>query len=151
MNEERYHELENNADYTIFMFVSIGRNGALLKIVNFDKVDELSDTYNLALGTMNDTGEVDYNSVSNNGDRNKILATIAQIVIIFFRYHPGKNIYITGSDYRRTMLYQRAIHYAYDELIQLFNIYGETSFGKDDYELFDKNKNYSGFVINRKV
>ena len=149
MNDERYHDLRYNADYTIFIFESKGRNGRLLKVVNFDEIDGYKNMYNLALGTITGAGGVDYESITNNGDRNKILVTVAQIINIFFDHHPGKSIFITGSDFRRTMLYQRAIRYGYDELIQLFTIFGETSKENEEYELFDKTKNYSGFIIER--
>jgi hypothetical protein len=150
MNEERYHKLRYNADYTIFIFASTGRHGDLLKIVSFDEIDDFSNTYNLALGTLLPGGDVDYNSITNNGDRNKVLATVAQIINIFMEQHPGRTVYIKGSDQRRTILYQRAINYGYDELIKLFNIYGEISTENEEYELFEKSKRYSGFLIEKK-
>jgi len=150
MNEERYHELRYNADYSIFVFASIGRHGDLLKIVSFDEIDKLNNTYNLALGTLLPGGNVDYDSVTNNGDRNKILSTVARIISMFIEQHPGRSVYITGSDERRTMLYQRAINYGYDELIGIFNIYGRLSLEQEEYEPLDKSKKYSGFLIERK-
>jgi hypothetical protein len=152
MNEDRYIKIRSTTDYRIFRFVSEGRHGDLIKIVTFDEVENRPDTFNLALGTMQPDGEIDFITISNNGDRNKILATVARIVAIFIEQHPGKNVYITGSDNRRTLLYQRAIAYGYNDLIQMFNIYGNTSTDSPsgEFELFDRSRNYLGFLVERK-
>jgi hypothetical protein len=111
MNEDRYFKIRSTADYKTFIFVSEGRHGNLIKIVSFDKVAGLDNTFNLALGTMLPDGEIDFLTITNNGDRNKILVTVAEIVRKFIEKNPDKNVYITGSDSRRTLLYQRAIAY----------------------------------------
>jgi len=153
MYEDRYIEIENASDYKTFRFISQGRHGNLLKIVTFDEIPEFNGVFNLALGTILPTGEMDFETVTNNGDRNKILVTVANIVLKFIEMHPGKNVYITGSDYRRTLLYQRAIAYGYDELIEMFNIYGDISTGsrRNEFEPFDKAKSYAGFLIEKKT
>jgi hypothetical protein len=152
MNEDRYFKTENTPDYRIFTFISEGRHGDLVKIVVFDEIEDKPNTFNLALGTIQPDGEIDFITTSNNGDRNKLLATVAGIVGIFLEHHPGKNVYITGSDNRRTLLYQRAIAYGYNDLIQMFNIYGDASIdsSRGEFELFDKLKTYSGFLVERK-
>ena len=151
MNEERYIEIKNDPDYTVFNFVSEGRYGKLTKIVRFDQLKRRDSTFNLALGSLLDGGEVDFTSITNNGDRNKILATVAKIIFIVVEKYPDMDIYVTGSDSRRTLLYQRAIIYAYDELIETFNIYGVlTNDEMIDYEPFDRAKSYLGFLIKRK-
>ena len=151
MNENRYIEIKNDPDYTVFKFVSEGRYGKLTKIVRFDKLKRRNNTFNLALGTLLDDGEMDFTSITNNGDRNKILATVAKIIYTVVEKYPDMDVYVTGSDRRRTLLYQRAIIYAYDELIETFNIYGVlTNDEMIDYEPFDRSKNYLGFLIQRK-
>jgi len=107
MNEDRYFIIRSSSDYSTFVFPSEGRYGVLIKIVSFEEVAELKDTFNLALGTLMPDGEIDFDTLSNNGGRNKILATVAEIVRIFLEYHAGKGVYITGSDPRRTLLYRR--------------------------------------------
>ena len=151
MNNDRYVEIRNDPDYKVFKFVSEGRHGNLTKIVRFDKLRQRNNTFNLALGTELNDGEVDFTGITNNGDRNKILATVAKIVYTVTEKHPEMDIYVTGSDSRRTLLYQRAIIYAYDELTETFNIYGVlTNDDMIDYEPFDQSKNYLGLLIERK-
>jgi len=152
MNEDRYIEIENTPNYRVFRFVSYGRHGSMVKIVIFEEFKRWNDTFNLALGTLLTDGETDFVTITNNGDRNKILATVARIVGIFIEQHPGKNVYITGSDRRRTILYQRAIAYGYTELTQMFNIYGDIYIDSttSEFEPFDRAKNYSGFLVEKK-
>jgi hypothetical protein len=153
MHEDRYVEIENTSDYKTFTFISQGRHGDLVKIVSFGEIDEFSNVFNLALGTILPGGKMDFETVTNNGDRNKILVTVADIILKFIENHPGKNVYITGSDDRRTLLYQRAIAYGYDELIEVFNIYGDISINSraNEFELFDKTRNYAGFLVEKKT
>ncbi|HEY8781645.1 MAG TPA: hypothetical protein VIM16_08535 [Mucilaginibacter sp.] len=153
MNEDRYIEIKIDPDYTVFKFVSEGRYGNLTKIVSFDEIEGRVNVFNLALGTILSDGKIDFVTTTNNGDRNKILATVAGIVNIFIKKYPEKNVYIAGSDNRRTMLYQRAIAYGYDELIQIFNLYGDISIDSpvSEFEPFDKTKSYAGFLIEKKI
>jgi hypothetical protein len=152
MHEDTYIEIEKSDDYQTFMFISQGRHGNLVKVVSFDEIIELDNIFNLALGTILPSGKIDFETITNNGDRNKILATVVGIVGTFIETHPEKNVYITGSDDRRTLLYQRAIAYGYEELIQVFNIYGDISIGFpiSEFEPFDKERKYRGFLIKRK-
>jgi hypothetical protein len=152
MNENRYKQIISSSDYQIFSFISEGRYGKLTKVVRFDKLLNYDNTYNLALGTVLNNGEVDYQIITNNGDRNKLLATVAFIAVLFTENNPGYSIYISGSDARRTTLYHRAISYGYKELIEIFNIYGDLSSEDEvtDLEPFDPEKSYSAFVVEKK-
>ena len=152
MNEPRYIKIRNTPDYQVFTFISHGRHGDLVKIVSFEEVLWLENTFNLSLGTMLSNGEGDFETISNNGDRNKVLATVVRIVNKFIEKYPEANIYLTGSDARRTLLYQRAIAYGYYELSQTFSIYGDTASDVEEteFEPFDNTKNYSGFLIRKK-
>ncbi len=152
MNEPRYTNIEKSADYKVFTFISKGRYGNFTKIVVFEKLLIRNNTYNLALGTLLDNGKIDFESITNNGDRNKILATVVDIIFTFIQKYPEVDVFLTGSDNRRISLYQRAIIYGYDELIQRYNIYGDASTQDDinDFEPFDKDKKYSAFLIEKK-
>jgi hypothetical protein len=152
MHADRYIEIQNTPDYRVFTFVSKGRHGELNKVVSFNEIPGFNNVFNLALGTILPDGTTDFITTTNNGDRNKVLVTVTDIVLKFTERHPGKRVYITGSDNRRTVLYQRAIAYGYDELIRIFNIYGDmtTDSPGNEFELFNATKSYSGFLIERK-
>jgi len=151
MNEDRYI-IKKSLDYQRFAFISEGRHGKLIKLVIFEEVTKKKNTFNLALGTILPDGTEDYFSTTNNGDRNKVLSTVAHATFMFFEAHPNKSVYFTGSDYRRTVLYQRAISYGYDELIKSFVLYGEIILdsGINDFVPFNKEENYIGFLVEKR-
>ncbi|SHN17247.1 DUF6934 family protein [Mucilaginibacter sp. OK098] len=152
MNNDRYDNIEIAPNFRFFTFVSQGIHGRLIKVVTFTDFLRVENTFNLSLGTLLPNGKIDYDTITNNGDRNKILTTVALIIGIFIQQHRGISVYVTGSDKRRTLLYQRAITYGYEELIELFNIYGDFSSESEEskFEPFDSSKNYSGFLIQEK-
>ena len=84
MNLDRY---EFSAGRTLldFEFCSEGPNGKIIKIIRFNPVNSNGITYfNLGFGDMNpETEIVDDQSISNNQNRTKILATVAYAVLEF--------------------------------------------------------------------
>jgi len=80
--------------------------------------------------------------VSNNGDLELILATVAAAAHDFCRYHPGASIFVVGGTAARTRLYQMAIARYLDRLQTQFTIYGELS---DAWEPFQPNRPYTAF------
>jgi len=152
MNRDSYIDIRKSADFKTFAFVSEGRHGKLVKLVKFDELKARKNTFNLSLGTVLSDGTVDYSTTTNNGDRNKILTTVAEATFIFFDKYPDMKVYLTGSDNRRTVLYQRAISYAYNELTRSFSLYGEILLdsGITDFVPFDKTESYIGFLIEKR-
>ncbi len=80
MNKPTYFvEIE---DENIFSFLSIGKNGIILKMVEIVEIQE--GIFNLGFGDYNfATESVDDKANSNNGDIEKVLATIFGIMIDF--------------------------------------------------------------------
>ena len=102
----------------------------------------------MGLGDLNpETGEVDYYSVSDNGDRNAVLATVSEVIESFFELYPSHTIYFKGTSISRTRLYQMAINHYYDELSVRFHILGELD---DKMTRFKRNTNYKSFLILKK-
>lgn len=146
MKMERYL-LKAEANLTVFEFISEGPNGLIQKIVQFQKTDR-HNLYNLAFGDKNiETGEIDDLVVSNNGDSEKVLATVAAALFVFFDKYPNAFVYATGSTNARTRLYRIGITRFYDEIIQRVDLYGQI--GEDFYE-FEIGKDYIGFLAQLK-
>ena len=104
--------------------------------------------YNLAFGDwVNETKKLDDTAVSNNGDKLKVLSTVATIVIDFTNRYPGVIIYAEGSTPTRTRLYQMGINQLWNEVKLLFQVYGMKS--DDKLEPFRKNENYEAFLAHR--
>jgi hypothetical protein len=80
--------------------------------------------YNLAFGNLTKGGGMDGITVSDNKDRNKILATIAFAVYDFTESKHGVTLFFTGSTPERTRLYRMAISLNFNELRKEFEVYG---------------------------
>lgn len=147
MKLEKY-PLKTEASLSVFEFVSEGPNGTISKFIEFQQTD-LPNLYNLAFGDKNEqTGEIDDLAVSNNGDTEKILATVVSALYAFFDQHPDAFVYATGSTKARTRLYRMGITRYYEEMSQDFELYGRVG---DEFYQFEVGKEYIGFLALRKV
>ena len=87
MRYEKY-DVDASENLSTFDFVSIGPMGLIKKRIQFQKVDD-TDVYNLAFGDVNTESEdFDDTSISNNGDTEKVLATVAATVYSFTNRYP---------------------------------------------------------------
>ncbi|MBS9767418.1 MAG: hypothetical protein KGV44_07750 [Flavobacteriaceae bacterium] len=135
---------ENNLE--IFEFTSVGKKGEIKKLIKFSET-HLKDFYNLGFGDKNpQTEEIDDKIVSNNGDREKVLATVVSAVYAFTDKNPNAWVYATGSSGARTRLYRIGINKYYDKIIQDFEIYGLRD---NEWQVFQKNVNFEAFVVRR--
>jgi hypothetical protein len=152
MNHDKYDDISISTDALDYKFVSRGPKGNQDKLVKFEPHHANDKIYNLALATIKEGGEVDFNSPSNNGDRDKILATIGITAYIFSKAYPKRMIFFKGDTHVKTRLYQMAINNALEEINQTFIIHG---LKKVDYkyqpEAFEKGVNYDGFLFQRRI
>jgi hypothetical protein len=157
MNYDHYANLRFTEDYHLFLFYSIGPKGNLKKIVAYTELKNLPGSFNLGFGTLKTARDgseyVDDNEISDNNDRNKLLATIALTVYAFTNKYPYKKIYLRGNDKIRTRLYQMAINHAYVELSENFIILGDKAEIAGTYDLhpFERGINYTGFLVQKKL
>lgn len=146
MKIEKY-QLKSESSFTTFEFTSEGPKGLIPKRIQFQKTND-PKLYNLAFGDKNpDAGDIDDKVVSNNYDTEKVLATVVAAVYAFFDKHPYTLLYAAGSTKSRTRLYRMGITKFYDEMAKDFYLYGRTG---DEFYVFEKNKDYDGFLAQRK-
>lgn len=147
MNFDIYTDLDMSQDLGIFEFVSKGKYGAIRKRIKFAPT-ALPTVYNLAFGDINEEDEIDDLSITNNGDRNKVLATVARVVEIYTSKYPERLIYFRGSTAQRTRLYRMAVGLNLEELSGKFKIFAEL---EESYEIvpFRKNMIINAFLIKR--
>ena len=110
--------------------------------------------YNLGFGVLtinSETGEeeIDDKIKTNNGDKVKILATVALTAKAFFNKHPFCIVYFEGSSPSRIRTYQILISQYYDVLKEDFYIRCYQANSVSSVE-FQKNKNYISFLIEKK-
>ena len=146
MKLDRY-ELKADELLTTFEFLSEGPQGKIEKIIQYSLVNK-NNLYNLALGDKNSlTGYIDDQVKTDNGDSEKVLATVVASVYAFCDRFPHSWIYATGSTRARTRLYRMGIN-KYFEIVEAdFEIFGQAF---SEWEPYVKGKDYAAFVIKRK-
>jgi hypothetical protein len=146
MQYEIYSDYKNTDDYSVFDFISIGKRGAIPKRIAFTPTG-LVNVYNLAFGDVDENGDLDDYRISDNGDRNKILATVFNVVDLYTKNYPERWITFRGSTKERTRLYRIAVGLNLEELLQIFEIY---AYLEETLKPFCKNMDVNTFVIKRK-
>jgi len=141
------YELKAEKSLMVFEFLSEGPKGKIPKLIKFSETN-LKGVYNLAFGDKNqDTGEINDLAVSNNGDSEKVLATVVATVLAFTDKYPTAMVYATGSTQARTRLYQMGITKYLLEIQKDYVVFGQ----KDNiWHPFKKSVNYEAFLAYRK-
>lgn len=141
------YELKSDDSLTVFEFTSVGRKGEIPKIVQYSETN-LKDFYNLGFGDKDlQTGEVDDSVISDNGDSQKVLATVAATVYAFTGKYPEAWIYATGSTKSRTRLYRIGLTNNLVEIIEDFELYGQR---EGAWQEFAKGVEYEAFLVRRR-
>jgi len=146
MKLERY-ELKAENTLMVFEFVSDGPKGQIRKLIQYSETN-LKDFYNLGFGDKDEqTGDIDDNVITNNGDSQKVLATVAATVYAFTDKYPDSWIYATGSNIIRTRLYRMGITNNLLEIEKDFDVYG---LKENQWEAFATGITYDAFLVKRK-
>ena len=141
------YQLRTSEKLSSYEFVSEGTKGLIQKRIQFTLINR-DEVYNLAFGDKNiETGEINDLVISDNGDSEKVLSTVVGAVYALCDKNPNAWIFATGSTPSRTRLYQIGIAKYYQELTEEFEIFGQIV---EDWEVFERGKNYSAFLAKRK-
>lgn len=117
------------------------------KLVQYSETN-LKDLYNLAFGDKDhETGQINDLIISNNGDSEKVLATVVATVYSFTDRYSAAWIYATGSTRSRTRLYRMGISKYLSEIQQDFELYGQK---QGNWEEFKDKAEYEAFLVKRK-
>jgi hypothetical protein len=130
-----------------YEFTGKGRRGSIKKVVVFELIDPDLEIYNLAFGdyaertkTLNDL------SVSDNKDKDKMLATVAATVFDFSEQHPTATIVARGSTPERTRLYRMGITKHFKNISAVFDVEGYDR----GWVQFQAGKDFKAFSVKRK-
>ncbi len=146
MRLDRY-ELKAGQNFTTFEFLSEGTRGEIYKIIQFQKMN-LPNLYNLAFGDRNkDTGQFDDKVVTDNGDSEKVLATVVSAIYAFVDIYPEAWVYATGSSSSRTRLYRMGINKYFNVVKTDFVTMGEI---RNEWEEYVVGREYQAFAVKRK-
>ena len=146
MKYDKY-QLESDNKLLVFEFISVGPKGRIKKIIQYSETN-LKDYYNLGFGDKDEkTGEINDLVITNNGDSQQVLATVASTVYAFTDKHPDTWVYASGSNHARTRLYRIGIANNLLEIERDFEVYGLKG---DQWHTFSKDIDYKAFLIKRK-
>ena len=143
--EKPHYSIESSPDALVFEFESVSENKTIRKAVIYEAIEGYENLTQLGFGDITEQGEIDFIAVSKNKDRDKILATVAQTMIIFFEKYPNKKIYFTGSTDIRTRLYRSLISKFIEVIEPYFAVIGLNQDGSP--EKFIINQDYNAFII----
>ncbi len=91
------YQLKSGQELLSYEFISEGPKGLIGKRIQFTLVNR-NNVYNLAFGDKNAvTGEIDDLEISNNGDSEKVLATVVSALYAFCDWHPEAPV--QGQDF----------------------------------------------------
>ena len=136
------YPLRDFKEKTIFLFVSHGKKGQILKGILFQKMDEVNN-YNLAFGDVINK-KLDDEIVSNNGDAKMVISTVVEAVYIFFKTYPEAILEIDPVDKKRTRFYNYIFKSRYKEIEIGFILKG---YSNNQWEQYDIQKSYQKFEI----
>lgn len=147
MRLEKYTtEVDDTAK--VYEFVSEGLKGFIKKRVIFEQIGD-KNIYNLAFGDVDIiTNEIDDVVITNNGDIDKVLATVAATVYNFLEKYPNAIVVATGSTPTRTRLYKIGISKNLDEIKENFIVKGLIE--NSHWVIYNKSESYSAFYIKKK-
>ena len=144
---DRY-ELKAGSNLTTFEFLSEGTKGKIVKVVQFQKMN-IENLHNLAFGDKNlGTGKLDDKIITDNGDSEKVLATVVAAIYAFADRYPENWIYATGSTSARTRLYRMGINKYFEIVSADFDIMGED---KNEWKWYEFGKDYQAFAVHKKA
>jgi hypothetical protein len=145
---ERY-EYTKSKIFGQFYFYSDGPKGRIQKIVRYRHFGRFNGFhyFNVGFGDIDPkSGKVNDLIVTDNKDREKVLATIAATAMEFTHTTRKCRLIVRGSTPARTRLYQMKIAAYHPEISILFDIQG---YSGAQWERFKTGKNYLSFQFER--
>lgn len=162
MKLEKY-QLKSSVTNQIFYFISEGRK-KILKKVEYAQLKNPQDyglpedieLYNLGFGDVffdeeNNEEIINDDVRSNNGDKLKVINTVATTTLSFFETHPNAFVILQGNTLSRNREYRIGISKIYQEMSgQGFEIAGLIEENNDYYwEEYTPDRNYLVFLMRK--
>jgi hypothetical protein len=140
------YSYQEQQDAAQFRFNSIGLHGEMPVIVSILPLQIGDTSYQLLDITLQCADRQWYgmHSLSNNGDREKILITICHIIRSYLRFYPLRSIFLMGHTVARTKLYQ---HGLIDPLLASTSLLAVHGFTGSNWEVYQPKSIYHAFII----
>lgn len=154
--ESPTYELAANADFTVFEFTSSGSNGTIQKAIKYTQTLN-HNVYNLGFGdiifTDDSTIEIDDDTLSNNGDLQKVIATVVYSVYLFTERYPEAYIIFGSSNKAKLRLYRMLLSRNLPEILKTFAVFGavHNEQGQLVNVVFSSSEDVNGYFINKRI
>lgn len=132
---KEYWPLEAFEENRVYLFSSCGPKGNIDMTIQFTPTEE-DGIFNLAFGLLDKDGKMNDTIINNNGDRNKIIATVIAAINEFTYHYPDKIVYFSGHTKGRNRLYRGALSIYLEQWLQNYTIWGIKE--DNSFELFKK-------------
>ena len=133
----------------VFEFISEGAKGTIKKMITYSYTGT-ENIYNLGFGDYDEEQKrIDDRTITNNGDSQKVLATVASTIYAFTEKYPNAYIFATGSTAIRTRLYRMGITTNIEEIKIDFDVYG-LNIDTNKWEEFIIGEDYLAFIVTKK-
>ncbi len=147
MNLDKY-PVTIGATAMVYEFVSEGNNGKIFKLVIYSET-HLHNFYNLGFGDKDEiSGNIDDAIITNNGDSEVVLTTVASTLYIFTDKFPDAMVFASGNTTARTRLYRIGITNNLEMIEKDFEVFGLEG---DAWSPFAKGVEYEAFLAKRKI
>jgi hypothetical protein len=145
------YDFQANETFVSFAFNSIGPKGVIKKVVNYQLLTlqfRGLPVVNLAFGDWNEEKQkVDDSTISNNNDREKVLATVASTLLVYMEKYGRRAVFARGITPAKTRLYQMGINAQRIETEKLFEVYG---LFRAAWVPFEPGHNFDAFLVIKK-
>lgn len=132
----------------VYWFVSTGKQGDVYKGVLFQPLPDYN-RFNLAMGDINlQSGQIEFEELTGNGDARKVFATIAEIVNEYTAIYPEREIFVSGNTDDKKRSYSFMIAWYLEEITEDFDVWEAEEGG--EFEAFEKDKAYDAILVKRK-
>jgi len=143
------YDLEYNSEISVLKFISVGPKGRIIKVIQFIKIVDHDNVYNLGLGDLNsDDNSINDQARSNNKDSEKVLMTVAKALMLFFDRHQNASVVVRGNTAGKTRLYMIKITPHLFQILEEFEMWG--SLDNKTWEIYQKNTPYLSLLTRRK-
>ena len=146
------YDIDVSNEGKTYSFKSVSPERVIRKVIQFAPINKpdlvrlnVTAIYNMGFGDWDeDTKQINDLVESRNGDKTKVLATVADAALNFLYSHPTVAVYATGSTPARTRQYQMGLSEFHDEIINDYVLYG---LKEGVWQVFKRNINYQAFVM----
>jgi hypothetical protein len=146
MNIDKY-PLAIGDSSMVYEFYSECVKGRVRKLVIYRET-YLLNFYNLGFGDGHgEDGIINDSVITNNGDSQKVLATVASTLLHFTDKFPKAKVIAVGRTKSRTRLYRIGISNNLEMIKKDFEVFGWKG---NAWQPFDKNVEYEAFFVKRK-